>query len=100
MSPVAAASDVSLSGADTSIVVVVLCISLVALVMGFMFRKEVLAASPGTASMQEIGGAVQVGASAYLGRQFRTLGVFAVVAFFLLMALPADDLFVRVGRSA
>jgi len=99
MSPVAAASDVSLSGADTSIVVVVLCISLVALVMGFMFRKEVLAASPGTASMQEIGGAVQVGASAYLGRQFRTLGVFAVVAFFLLMALPADDLFVRVGRS-
>ncbi|WP_151525747.1 sodium-translocating pyrophosphatase [Serinicoccus kebangsaanensis] len=99
MSPVAAASEASLSGADTSIVIVVLCIALVALVMGFMFRKEVLAASPGTDSMREIGGAVQEGASAYLGRQFRTLGIFAVVAFFLLMALPADDLMIRIGRS-
>ncbi|ANS78885.1 Pyrophosphate-energized proton pump [Serinicoccus hydrothermalis] len=100
MSPVAAVSDVSLSGADTSIVIVVLCIALVALVMGFMFRKEVLAASPGSGSMQEIGGAVQEGASAYLGRQFRTLAVFAVVAFVLLLALPADDMMIRIGRSA
>ncbi|WP_298891022.1 sodium-translocating pyrophosphatase [uncultured Serinicoccus sp.] len=99
MSPVAAASEVSLSGADTSIVIVVLCIALVALVMGFMFRREVLAASPGTESMQEIGGAVQEGASAYLGRQFRTLAVFAAVAFVLLLALPADDMMIRVGRS-
>ncbi|GAA4877940.1 sodium-translocating pyrophosphatase [Serinicoccus chungangensis] len=99
MSPVAAASEVSLSGADTSIVIVVLCIALVALVMGFMFRREVLAASPGTEAMQEIGGAVQEGASAYLGRQFRTLAVFAAVAFVLLMVLPADDMMVRVGRS-
>ena len=99
MSPVAAASEVSLSGADTSIVIVVLCIALVALVMGFMFRREVLTASPGTEAMQELGGAVQEGASAYLGRQFRTLAVFAAVAFVLLMVLPADDMMVRVGRS-
>ncbi|GAA5167118.1 sodium-translocating pyrophosphatase [Ornithinimicrobium tianjinense] len=99
MTPVRAVTEVTLSSADTSIVVVVLCIALVALVMGFVYRREVLAASPGTESMQEIGGAVQEGASAYLGRQFRTLGIFAVVAFFLLMALPADDLGVRIGRS-
>ncbi|MFX0538502.1 sodium-translocating pyrophosphatase [Ornithinimicrobium sp. Y1847] len=101
MSPVpvaAAASNVSLSGADTSIVVVVLCIALVALVFGFMFRREVLAASPGTESMQEIGSAVQEGASAYLTRQFRTLAIFAVVAFFLLLILPGD-MSVRIGRS-
>ncbi|WP_281966339.1 sodium-translocating pyrophosphatase [Serinicoccus marinus] len=99
MSPVAAASEVSLSGADTSIVIVVLCIALVALVMGFMFRREVLATSPGSGSMQEIGSAVQEGASAYLGRQFRTLAIFAVVAFVLLLALPADDMVIRIGRS-
>ncbi len=99
MTPVRAASDIELSTADTSVVVVVLVISVVALVMGFLFRREVLATSPGTESMQEIGGAVQEGASAYLARQFRTLAVFAVVAFFLLMVLPADDLFMRVGRS-
>ena len=99
MSPVRAASDITLTSTDTSIVIVVLCISLVALVMGFMFRKEVLAASPGTEAMRTIGAAVQEGASAYLGRQFRTLGIFAVIAFVLLMFLPADDMFVRVGRS-
>ncbi|MFK5635772.1 sodium-translocating pyrophosphatase [Ornithinimicrobium sp. LYQ103] len=99
MQPVRAASDISLDTADTSIVIVVLCISLVALVMGFMFRKEVLRASPGTEAMQEIGGAVQEGASAYLQRQFKTLAVFAVIAFFLLLVLPADDTFVRIGRS-
>ena len=99
MTPVRSASEVTLSGTDTSIVIVVLCIAVVALVFGFMFRREVLATSPGTESMREIGSAVQEGASAYLGRQFRTLGVFAVVAFFLLLVLPADDMAVRIGRS-
>ncbi|WP_131103490.1 sodium-translocating pyrophosphatase [Ornithinimicrobium sufpigmenti] len=95
----AAASDLSLSGTDTSIVVVVLAIALVALVFGFMFRKQVLATPTGTDSMREIGAAVQEGASAYLARMFKTLGIFAVVAFLLLLVLPADDMFVRIGRS-
>ncbi|SOC56301.1 sodium-translocating pyrophosphatase [Ornithinimicrobium cerasi] len=99
MTPVRAVSEVTLSGGDTSIVIVVLCIAVVALVFGFMFRREVLAASPGTESMREIGAAVQEGASAYLRRQFKTLGIFAVVAFFLLMALPAEDTSILVGRS-
>jgi len=42
---------------------------------------------------------VQEGASAYLTRQFRTLGIFAAVAFVALLALPADDIGVRIGRS-
>ncbi|AXH97146.1 sodium-translocating pyrophosphatase [Ornithinimicrobium avium] len=99
MTPVRAASDISLSTADTSIVVVVLAISVLALAMGFVFRRQVLVTSTGTQSMQEIGAAVQEGASAYLGRQFKTLGVFAVVAFLLLLVLPADDMTIRVGRS-
>ena len=53
-----------------------------------VFRREVLAASDGTTKMQVIARAVQEGASAYLTRQFRTLSVFAVVAFFLLLLLP------------
>ena len=49
--------------------------------------------------MQEIGRAVQEGATAYLNRQFRTLGVFVVIVFVLLFALPADDIGERIGRS-
>src|SRR4029453_10423282 len=65
----------------------------------FVLLREVLAAGQGTAKMQEIGRAVQEGAAAYLNRQFRTLGVFVVVVFVLLFALPADDMGERVGRS-
>ena len=54
--------------------------------------RQVLAADEGTECMKEIAAAVQEGANAYLARQLRTLGVFAVVVFFLLMLLPADTL--------
>ena len=49
--------------------------------------------------MKNIAKAVQEGAEAYLTRQFRTLGIFAAIAFLALLALPADDAGVRIGRS-
>src|SRR6266436_9805386 len=58
-----------------------------------------LAANQGTQRMQEIALAVQEGAAAYLRRQFRTLGVFVVIIFFVLLLLPADGSGVRWGRS-
>jgi K(+)-stimulated pyrophosphate-energized sodium pump len=61
--------------------------------------REVLAASQGSPKMREISQAVQEGAAAYLRRQFRTLGVFVVVIFFVLLLLPADGTGVRWGRS-
>jgi K(+)-stimulated pyrophosphate-energized sodium pump len=91
-------ADVSLAGSNIAYVIVVGVIALVALAMAFVFRGEVLAASEGTDNMQTIGKAVQEGASAYLTRQFRTLAIFAVVAFALLFVLPGD-VSVRIGRS-
>ena len=90
------ATEVDLSGGNLTIVAVVLVVSLVALAMAFMFRSQVLAAGEGTENMRTIGLAVQEGASAFLTRQFRTLAVFAVVAFLLLLALPADDTSLRI----
>jgi K(+)-stimulated pyrophosphate-energized sodium pump len=49
--------------------------------------------------MKNIAQAVQEGANAYLTRQFRTLGIIAAIAFFALLALPADDATVRISRS-
>ncbi len=91
--------DVSLSGSNLTLVIVVGAIALIALAMAMMFRGQVLAAGEGTENMKTIGLAVQEGASAYLTRQFRTLAVFAALAFALLFLLPADDTAIRIGRS-
>jgi K(+)-stimulated pyrophosphate-energized sodium pump len=91
--------SLSLSGANSSYVVVVAVIALVALGFAVALRKSVLAAPQGTEKMQSIAAAVQEGASAFLTRQFRTLGAFAVLALVLLSLLPADSGSIRFGRS-
>ena len=48
-------------------ILVIVC-GLVALAYGVVTSRSVLAANAGSARMQEISGAVQVGASAYLNR--------------------------------
>ena len=90
---------VDLAGSNLVLVVIVALIALFALGLAWMFRTEVLAADEGTDNMKNIAHAVQEGANAYLTRQFRTLGIFAAVAFVALLALPADDMVVRIGRS-
>lgn len=95
----AAAADLSLTGTNLTLVVVVAVIAVIALAMGVFFRRQVLAADPGTEKMQEIGAAVEEGAQAYLARQFKTLAVFVVLVFFLLLLLPAPDWGVKLGRS-
>lgn len=90
---------VEVDGGNLVLVVIVAAIAVGALAMAAMFRQQVLAAGEGTEKMQVIAKAVQEGANAYLARQFRTLGIFAAVAFFALMALPADETMVRIFRS-
>src|SRR6476619_6181071 len=87
---------VHLSGGILVLIIIVALIALGALAMAAMFRNEVLAAGEGTDNMKNIAQAVQEGANAYLQRQFRTLFVFAGVAFVILLALPADDIWVRI----
>src|SRR4051794_15969549 len=81
-----------------------LCISagvaILALILGYILMRGVLAKDAGTEEMQDIAGAIQEGASAYLKRQFRTIGMIviplAVVVFVTSTAInkevanPAD----------
>ena len=92
-------SNVQVTGTNLNITYVVLAISLLALAIAWVLRAQVLAASEGTEKMREIAEAVQEGAAAYLARQFRTLSYFVGIVFFLLFALPADTMSIRIGRS-
>ncbi|WP_031006553.1 sodium-translocating pyrophosphatase [Streptomyces sp. NRRL F-5727] len=96
--PAALAAAVLTSG-NRTIVAVVAGVALAALVTARLFGRQVLKADEGTPVMRRIAAAVQEGANAYLARQLRTIGLFAVVVFLLLMALPADSWSQRAGRS-
>ena len=53
--------------------ILIIACGVLALVYGLVTSRQVLAANAGTARMQEISGAVQVGARAYLNRQYRAI---------------------------
>ncbi len=69
--------------------------AILALIVGWVLAVGVLAADQGTPKMQEIAGAIQEGAMAYLRRQFKTIAVIliplALIVFFTSTAVLKPD---------
>ncbi len=68
----------------TIVLILVLLCGALALLYGAWAAKSVLSAPAGNERMQQIAGAVQEGAKAYLNRQYRTIGMVGIVIFVLL----------------
>ncbi|HUC56431.1 MAG TPA: sodium-translocating pyrophosphatase [Streptosporangiaceae bacterium] len=103
LSSILADGAATVAGSNLTWVAVIVVIAVLALAVASWLVRQVLAAGQGTPKMQEIAKAVQEGALAYLQRQFRTLAVFVVVIFFVLLILPIPagaGEGVRWGRSA
>ncbi|MBV8690671.1 MAG: sodium-translocating pyrophosphatase, partial [Actinobacteria bacterium] len=69
--------------------------ALLAIIVGFGLRRSVVSADAGTEKMQEIAGAIEEGAMAYLRRQFKTIGLIMVpllvVVFFTATKIARPD---------
>jgi K(+)-stimulated pyrophosphate-energized sodium pump len=64
--------------------ILVIACGFLALGYGLVTSRSVLAANAGNARMQEISGAIQLGANAYLNRQYRTIAIVGVVMLVIL----------------
>ena len=71
---------------DYGVVVALVCAG-AAVLYGLLITQRLLAKSPGNERMQEISGAVQEGASAYLNRQYTIIAAVAVPIVILLLIL-------------
>ncbi len=78
-------------------------VAVIALLLGVVLMRGVLKQEQGTDKMQEIAGAIQEGALAYLKRQFRTIGMIviplAVVVFFTSTAINKMPILKEDGKS-
>jgi K(+)-stimulated pyrophosphate-energized sodium pump len=67
-----------LSGGEWAILIASALTAILAIIVGFVLMRGVLAADEGTQSMKDIAKAIQEGAMAYLKRQFKTIIVILI----------------------
>jgi K(+)-stimulated pyrophosphate-energized sodium pump len=79
---------------DHGVVVALICAGF-AVLYGALTAKSLLSLSPGNERMVEISKAVQEGASAYLRRQYTTIGIVGAVLFVVL--IPLQSIEVAIG---
>src|ERR1700678_1771255 len=68
-----------ISGNDSLYLWIALAAGVLALAAALLFARSVLAADQGTAEMQHIALAIREGAEAFMGRQYKTIAIMAVV---------------------
>ena len=90
-----------LGSAEWTVLILSAAAALIAIVVGLYLAKSVMAYDQGTPKMQEIAKAIQEGASAYLRRQFKTIGyiVIPVAAIVFLTSTEITKPIGAVGAS-
>ncbi len=86
LAALAAPLDGSAPGGDTIYLWIAMAAGVLALAAALLFARSVLAADQGTPDMQEIAAAIREGAEAFMGRQYKTIAIMALVLAAVLFA--------------
>ena len=73
-----------MSGTVETILLYTIGAGLLSIVYGFLTGKNILNSSAGNAKMQDIASAIQIGAKAYLNRQYKTIAIAGVVVLVII----------------
>ena len=73
-----------MEASSSNILQLIILSGLLSIVYGFFTGKNILNASSGNARMQEIASAIQVGARAYLNRQYKTIAIVGIVVLVII----------------
>jgi K(+)-stimulated pyrophosphate-energized sodium pump len=71
-----------------SFIIFALVSSVIAIVYGLILIKKIMDKSAGDEKMQSIAHAIELGAKAYLNRQYKTIGIIALILFFVIGLIP------------
>jgi len=68
----------------TDTLYLIIAAGFLAILYGYIVGKQVISASPGNKKMQEIAGAIQEGARAYLNRQYKTITIVGIIILIII----------------
>ena len=78
-----------------NILLLIILIGFIAIIYGYITGKQILKANSGNKKMREVAEAIQIGAKAYLNRQYKT--IFVVGLFVLIIISFAFSILVGIG---
>ncbi len=62
----------------------IILVGILAVVYSYFLSKQIMSSSPGNNKMQEIAEAIQIGAKAYLNRQYKTIAIVGVIVLVII----------------
>ena len=62
----------------------IILVAVLAVIYSYFLSKQIMSANPGNIKMKEIAEAIQIGAKAYLNRQYKTIAIVGLIVLLII----------------